>query len=138
MANDSVANVLTVLENLYQLVPQNYNLHLNLPGGVPTDGPSAGVAIATAFFSALTGSPVFGNVAMTGELSIRGSVLPVGGVGAKLAAAEASGVKTVFIPKDNWQESFADLQLEVIPVERIEEIFQRAIVQETLRIGVMA
>ncbi len=64
--------------------------------------------------------------------------MPVGGVGAKLAAAEASGVKTVFIPKDNWQESFADLQLEVIPVERIEEIFQRAIVQETLRIGVMA
>mgnify|MGYP000885816496 CR=1 FL=1 len=138
LANDSVANVLTVLENLYQLVPQDYNLHLNFPGSVPVDGPSCGAAIATAFFSALTGDPVRGDLAMTGELSIRGFVLPVGGVGAKLAAAEKSGVKTVFIPKANWQESFASLKLEVVPVERIEEIFQRAIAREPLRVGVMA
>lgn len=138
MAKDSVANVLTVLENLYGLVPQDYNLHLNFPGGVPLDGPSAGVTIATAFFSALTGEAVQGSIAMTGELSIRGQVLPVGGVSAKLAAAQASGVRTVLIPKENWQESFAHLDLEVVAIERIEEVLQRVIIPQRLPQEVLA
>ena len=138
MAKDSVANVLTVLENLYGLVPQDYNLHLNFPGGVPLDGPSAGVTIATAFFSALTGEAVRGSIAMTGELSIRGQVLPVGGVSAKLAAAQASGVRTVLIPKENWQESFAHLDLEVVAIERIEEVLQRVIISQRLPQEVLA
>jgi Lon-like ATP-dependent protease len=138
MAKDSVANVLTVLENLYGLVPQDYNLHLNFPGGVPLDGPSAGVTIATAFFSALTGEAVRGSIAMTGELSIRGQVLPVGGVSAKLAAAQASGVRTVLIPKENWQESFAHLDLEVVAIERIEEVLQRVIIPQRLPQEVLA
>ncbi|WP_276352863.1 ATP-dependent protease LonB [Cohnella caldifontis] len=123
MAKGSVDNVLTVLKR-HGLHPENYDLHINFPGGTPVDGPSAGVAMAVAIASAITKTPVDNKLAMTGEISIHGRVKPVGGVIAKVEAAFQSGAETVLIPKENWQEIFAGLEgVRVIPVDRMEEVF---------------
>lgn len=130
MAKDSVDNVLTVLRKNFSIEPYNYNIHVNFPGGVPIDGPSAGVTIATAVYSAIKELPVDNKVAMTGEVSIRGFVKPVGGIVAKVEAARHGGAKTVIIPKDNWQEMFSLLDdIEVRPVETLEEVLELAIPQ---------
>ncbi|MGN7453186.1 ATP-dependent protease LonB [Paenibacillus pasadenensis] len=124
MAKGSVENVLTMLRRI-GLRPQDFDLHINFPGGTPIDGPSAGSAMATAIASAIRGVPVDHTIAMTGEVGIHGNVKPVGGVLAKVEAAFQAGALTVYIPKDNWQAIFADLNgLKVIPVDRVEEIFQ--------------
>lgn len=124
MAKGSVENVLTVLKSI-GLHPANYDLHINFPGGTPIDGPSAGMAIATAIASAIKRVPVDNRIAMTGELGIHGKVKPVGGVVAKVEAAFQAGATTVLIPKDNWQTLFEGLQgLRVIPVESISEVFR--------------
>ncbi|GIQ62381.1 hypothetical protein PACILC2_09490 [Paenibacillus cisolokensis] len=123
MAKGSVENVLTVLRRL-DMKPENYDLHINFPGGTPIDGPSAGVAMATAIASAIKGIPVDNKLAMTGEVSIHGNVKPVGGVLAKVEAAFQAGAERVIVPKENWQAIFEDLQgLKVIPCERVEEVF---------------
>jgi Lon-like ATP-dependent protease len=123
MARGSVENVLTVLRR-FGLNPQDYDLHINFPGGTPIDGPSAGIAMATAIASAIKGQPINNRLAMTGEVGIHGNVKPVGGVLAKVEAAFQAGATEVIIPKDNWQAIFADLEgLKVIAVERIEEVF---------------
>ncbi|KUO51574.1 MAG: Lon protease [Desulfitibacter sp. BRH_c19] len=133
MAKDSVENVLTVLKRNFNLDPYNYNIHVNFPGGVPIDGPSAGVTIATAVYSAIKEIVVDNKVAMTGEVSIRGFVKPVGGIVAKVEAARHGGAKTVIIPKDNWQEMFSLLDdIEVKPVETLEEVLSIAILQENI------
>ncbi|QYR23357.1 ATP-dependent protease LonB [Paenibacillus sp. sptzw28] len=122
MAKGSVENVLTVLRRI-GLKPENFDLHINFPGGTPIDGPSAGIAMATAIASAIKGEPVDNKLAMTGEVGIHGDVKPVGGVLAKVEAAFQAGAETVVIPRENWQEIFADLQgLKVIPVDRIDEV----------------
>lgn len=124
MAKGSVENVLTVLRRI-GLNPHDYDLHINFPGGTPIDGPSAGVAMATAIASAIKGIPVDNKLAMTGEVGIHGNVKPVGGVLAKVEAAFQAGAKEVIIPRENWQAIFADLEgLKVIPVDRIEEAFK--------------
>ncbi|WHX48103.1 ATP-dependent protease LonB [Paenibacillus woosongensis] len=124
MAKGSVENVLTVLKSI-GLHPANYDLHINFPGGTPIDGPSAGLAIATAIASAIKRVPVDNRIAMTGELGIHGKVKPVGGVVAKVEAAFQAGATTVLIPKDNWQTLFEGLQgLKVIPVESVSEVFR--------------
>lgn len=123
MAKGSVENVLTVLRRI-GLNPQDYDLHINFPGGTPIDGPSAGIAMATAITSAIKGVPIDNKLAMTGEVGIHGNVKPVGGVLAKVEAAFQAGAKQVIIPRENWQAIFADLEgLKVIPVERVEEVF---------------
>lgn len=123
MAKGSVENVLTVLRRI-GLRPQDYDLHINFPGGTPIDGPSAGIAMATAIASAITGVPIDNKLAMTGEVGIHGNVKPVGGVLAKVEAAFQAGAVQVIIPKENWQAIFADLDgLKVIPVDKVEEVF---------------
>lgn len=124
MAKGSVENVLTVLQRI-GLNPANYHLHINFPGGTPIDGPSAGLAIATAIASAIKQVPVNHQIAMTGELGIHGKVKPVGGVVAKVEAAFQAGATTVLIPKDNWQTLFEGLEgLRVIAVETLAEVFR--------------
>ncbi|MBF8378767.1 ATP-dependent protease LonB [Alicyclobacillus mali] len=129
MAKSSLENVLTTLERLYGIKASDYHLHVNFPGGVPVDGPSAGVAMAVAIYSAIRMEPVLHTVAMTGELSILGLVRPVGGVTAKMAAAAEAGAKVVLIPKGNWQESFRHREdIQVVPVERLEDVLRLSLV----------
>ena len=123
-AKASVENVLTVLKRYMNIDFKDYEIHLNFPGGIPIDGPSAGITIATAVYSAIKNIPVNGDIAMTGEISIKGNVKPVGGVVAKVDAARAAGIKKVFIPKDNYQELFEDMDIEVIPVDNISEVMK--------------
>jgi Lon-like ATP-dependent protease len=125
-AKASIDNVMTVLKRFLNIDCSQYDIHLNFPGGVPIDGPSAGIAIATAIYSAINNVPISSDIAMTGELSIRGKVKPVGGVVAKVESARVAGVKKVLIPKDNWQELFNDMEIEVIPVEEIEQVIDVA------------
>lgn len=128
MAKGSVENVLTVLKQYLTVDPRDYDVHVNFPGGVPVDGPSAGVAIATAIYSALSGQPVDNRVAMTGEVSIRGFVKPVGGVVAKVEAARQAGCTRVLIPRENWQEAFREMKgIEILPMERLDELFAAAL-----------
>ncbi|MEW5953826.1 MAG: ATP-dependent protease LonB [Bacillota bacterium] len=128
MARGSVENVLTVLRHIMDVEPRDYDIHVNFPGGMPVDGPSAGVSVATAVYSAIKGQPVNNRVAMTGEVSIRGLVMPVGGVVAKVEAALYAGAGKVFIPKDNYQVIFKHMkEIEVIPVERLEEVIRGAL-----------
>jgi len=108
-------------------------VHLHVPAGaVPKDGPSAGVALVTAIVSALSGKRAHGHVAMTGEISLRGKVLPVGGIKQKLLAAQRAGVTTVLIPQRNTKDLVevpAEVleKLEVVPIEGIEEALGRAL-----------
>jgi Lon-like ATP-dependent protease len=135
MALGSVENVLTTLRKFLNINPANYDIHINFPGGTPIDGPSAGITLATAIYSAITGQVVDNEIAMTGEISIRGGVMPIGGVVTKIAAAKEAGVKRVLIPKENWQEIFEDeLDISIIPVERIEEVIKLAIYKPVLEV----
>jgi Lon-like ATP-dependent protease len=131
MAKSSMENVITVLRQNFHLRPQDYDIHVNFPGGTPIDGPSAGIAVVTAIYSAITGRRVNNVVAMTGEVSIRGLVKPVGGVVPKLEAARLAGVKRAIIPKENWQASFASMgEMAVHGVERLEEVITLALLDD--------
>ncbi|NPV53358.1 MAG: ATP-dependent protease LonB [Firmicutes bacterium] len=128
MAKGSVENVLTVLRKYLDVNPVDYDLHINFPGGVPIDGPSAGIALITAIYSAITNEPVNNKVAMTGEISIRGYVKPVGGIVPKIEAAIRAGAKRVIIPRDNWQDIFKAIDgVEILGAERIEEAVRAAL-----------
>lgn len=125
-ARASVENVLTVLRRYMDVDPKDFDLHLNFPGGIPIDGPSAGIAIATAIYSAIMNIPVSSDLAMTGEISIGGLVKPVGGVVAKVEAAKLAGIKKVLVPTENWQEMFNDLGIEVVAVDDINQVMELA------------
>lgn len=129
LAKASVENVLTVLKKT-DVNPYHYDLHVNFPGGMPVDGPSAGVALATAIYSAIKGVPVDNETALTGEISIRGNVKPVGGVVAKVNAAMQAGARKVLIPQDNWQSIFKDIGIEVVPVTRIEQVLEHMLLPQ--------
>ena len=130
MARGSVENVLTVLMNKYHIDFADYDIHVNFPGGTPVDGPSAGLTIAIAIYSAIYNQPIDNQVAMTGEISIRGFVKPVGGVTAKIDAAKQGGAKRVLIPKENWQVLYGQMDIEVIPIEHITEAISYAILNK--------
>ena len=128
MARESTENVLTVLRKVTGVDPQDYDLHINFPGGIPVDGPSAGAAVAVAVYSAIKEAPVDNRVAITGEVSIRGLILPVGGIVPKVEAARHAGVRKVIIPRENFQEQFSCFtDLEVIAVERLEDVLYHAL-----------
>lgn len=121
-ARASVENAITVLKRFADVDCCKYDIHLNFPGGTPIDGPSAGIAIAVALYSAIMDIPVSGDLAMTGELSIRGKVKPVGGIAVKLEAARRTGIKKVLIPSENWHDMYSNIGIDVIPVDNISEV----------------
>jgi len=103
-AKSSVENVLTALQKNFGINPSDYYIHINMPGCAPVDGPSAGVAIAASVFSAVTGRKAMQGVAMTGEISINGSIRAVGGVKAKALAAQRAGAALVIVPEENIED----------------------------------
>ena len=111
------------------------DIHVHVPeGATPKDGPSAGVAMATAIISVMTGIPIRHDVAMTGEITLRGRVLPIGGLKEKLLAAARGGIKTVLIPEDNAKDltEISDAikgGLDIIPVSRLDEVVAKALVR---------
>jgi ATP-dependent Lon protease len=117
------------------------DIHVHVPeGATPKDGPSAGIAMATAIVSILTGIPtVRRDVAMTGEVTLRGRVLPIGGLKEKLLAALRGGIKKVLIPEDNAKD-LVDLPevvkegMEIIPVSRMEQVLQHALMRQPVPI----
>lgn len=127
-ARGSLDNVLTVIKKYLKIDPSKYDIHVNFPGGAPVDGPSAGITMTTAIYSAITNIPIDNKVAMTGEISIRGYVKPIGGLMAKIDAATKAGATKVIIPKDNWQENLKNCDIEVVPVDRIEDVIKEALV----------
>jgi ATP-dependent Lon protease len=117
---------------------QKTDLHIHLPeGAIPKDGPSAGVGMCTAMVSALTGIPVRADVAMTGEITLRGEVLPIGGLKEKLIAAQRGGIKTVLIPEENVKD-LAEIsenvknRLDIHPVKWIEQVLDMALERKPL------
>lgn len=112
------------------------DIHIHVPeGAIPKDGPSAGVAMITSIVSALTGIPVNKDVAMTGEITLRGNVLPIGGLKEKLLAAHRGGIKTVIIPKENQKDieeipESVKRDVNIIPVSKISEVLKIALVGE--------
>ncbi len=122
----------------YGIKPSIFNrkdVHIHLPeGAVPKDGPSAGVGMVTAIVSTLTGNPVHRDVAMTGEVTLRGRVLPIGGLKEKLLAALRGGIKTVLIPQEN-EKDLVEIPanilegLEIIPVSHVDQVLARALVE---------
>jgi len=133
LARSAVENVLTALRCSVKLNPANYDIHVNFPGGTPVDGPSAGVAIATAIYSAAVNVPVSNEVAMTGEVSIHGRVKPVGGIVAKVDAALKAGIKKVFVPHENYQDLFSSMrEIEVIPVKTLDEVLTGALLADNV------
>lgn len=132
MAKGSIENVVTVLKHM-GVPTQDYDIHVNFPGGTPIDGPSAGISMATAIYSSIKGYKIDHELAMTGELSIHGSVKPIGGVVAKVEAAKQAGAKRVIIPRANYQAIFKEeVDIEVIPVDQLEEVFNIACLKETV------
>jgi ATP-dependent Lon protease len=112
------------------------DIHVHVPeGATPKDGPSAGIAMATAIISVATGIPVRRDVAMTGEVTLRGRVLPIGGLKEKLLAALRGGLKTVLIPEENAKD-LVDIPasvkngLEIVPVSRMDQVLEHALTRQ--------
>ena len=110
------------------------DIHVHFPeGAVPKDGPSAGIAMATALLSALTNRKIKAGIAMTGEVTLRGRVLPIGGLKEKTMAALRSGIRTVILPKDNVKDleeidQTVRAALHFVPVESVDQVFAAALV----------
>jgi ATP-dependent Lon protease len=126
------AKILGLTEKQYK----EMDIHLHVPeGATPNDGPSAGIAIYTTLVSLMTKIPVKRTVAMTGEITLRGKVLPIGGLKEKLLAASRGGIKTVIIPSDNVKD-LKDIpqnikdKLELVPVKTVEQVLDIALVSK--------
>lgn len=125
----SVSKKYAIAEDFFE----KHDIHVHIPeGAVPKDGPSAGITMATAMLSAVTGKKVRADLAMTGEITLRGRVLPIGGLKEKLLAAKNAGIQTVLIPKENTadvEELSSEITkgLEIIPIETMEEVLKKAL-----------
>jgi ATP-dependent Lon protease len=136
---ESIQAALTVVRSRSQKLGiseefyQKNDIHIHLPeGATPKDGPSAGIGICTAMVSVLTGIPVRADVAMTGEITLRGEVLPIGGLKEKLLAAHRGGIKTVLIPEENVKDlpeipDNIKNRLDVHPVKWIDQVLEFAL-----------
>ena len=130
-AYSSIQNVLTVLNNIFHLECENYDIHINIPGGMPVDGPSAGITIATAVYSAINKVKISNKIAMTGEISLLGEVKAIGGVNAKIYAAKKAGANKVIIPMENYRDNFKEIDgIKIIAVNTLKEVISEAIYNE--------
>ncbi len=118
----SAENALTVLNTIFGIDTSKYDFHINFPGGAPVDGPSAGAAIFCSMYSAVTGKPVRDKTVMTGELGIKGDILPVGGIEDKLTAGKNAGAETAVIPKGVYAEKYEALCPNLVAAENIKEV----------------
>jgi ATP-dependent Lon protease len=115
---------------------EKFDIHIHVPeGATPKDGPSAGIAMCTSIISTLTRLPVYRDLAMTGEITLRGRVLPIGGLKEKILAAHRAGIKNVIIPADNEKDlkeipATIMRQIEILPVQHMDEVIGRAIMVE--------
>jgi len=115
---------------------KTYDIHIHIPeGAIPKDGPSAGISMCTSLVSAITKRAVYRDIAMTGEITLRGRVLPIGGLKEKIIAAHRGGIKKILIPKENEKDlrdvpNSISKQLEIIPVEHMDEVLSYALIQE--------
>ncbi len=125
-ARVSADNVETVLRLLGYL-HHDRDVHINFPGGAPVDGPSAGAAMAVAAVSALTGRPVDGSCAITGEISVQGQIKPVGGVPEKVEAARRAGLIRVYVPRENMLERFTECGIEVQMIDTLPQALEKAL-----------
>jgi ATP-dependent Lon protease len=124
----SSASRLNIAEDFFD----NQDIHVHVPAGaIPKDGPSAGITIATALSSLLINEPIQPRLSMTGEITLRGEVLPVGGIKEKVLAAHRAGIRTIILPKKN-EKDLVEIpdeirqSLKFIPVETVDEVFQEA------------
>ncbi len=132
MAKGSIENVLTLLRSM-GVPASSFDIHVNFPGGIPIDGPSAGIAMATGIYSAIYKIPVHNTVAMTGEIGIHGDVKPIGGVYPKVKAAQQAGVKTVIIPKGNMQSMLQRVQdIQIVTVSKFQDVLKYALNRDIL------
>jgi len=141
IAKESVTNVSAVIKKLTGKDVSDYDIHIQFVDTHGVDGDSASITIATAIISALEGISIRQDLAMTGSLSVRGEVLPVGGVTAKIEAAARSGVKTVLIPKANAHDVLLDDEfkeiVEVISVDSLDEVMEHALVTSDSKPGLV-
>ena len=132
LAKESVTNISAVVKKLTGKDIKDYDLHVQFPGTHNVDGDSASITMATAIISAFEGIPIEQNLAMTGSLSVRGEVLPIGGVTAKIEAAAQAGIETIIIPRSNLQDVLIDEKYEsmvqIKPVDSLDEVLQYALV----------
>jgi Lon-like ATP-dependent protease len=131
LAKESVTNVSAVIKKLTGKDVSDYDIHIQFVDTHGVDGDSASITIATAVISALENIPIRQDLAMTGSLSVRGEVLPIGGVTAKIEAAARAGIKTVVIPRANAQDVLLDTQfehIEIIAVDTLDEVMEHALI----------
>ena len=141
LAKESVTNVSAVIKKLTGKDISDYDIHIQFVDTHGVDGDSASITIATAIISALESIPIRQDLAMTGSLSVRGEVLPIGGVTAKIEAAARSGIKTVIIPRANLQDVLLDTKyesmIEVIAVDTLDEVMEYALIKHAEKAGLV-
>jgi ATP-dependent Lon protease len=125
----SKAKELGIDENFHK----KFDIHIHVPeGAIPKDGPSAGIAMCTSIISALSKKPIYKDVAMTGEITLRGSVIPIGGLKEKILAALRGGIKKILIPKEN-EKDLAEIskkilsKLDIVPIEYMDEVIEHSL-----------